>query len=135
MIEAYRESMNIFGIDLSVNPTWKSVTVIIPLASFLSSLASSIMSMQIQKKTNPAAAQQQGMSMKLMMLTMPLFSIFIAFQVTGAVGIYWVISNFIAIIQQLVIAKFFPPKKSQARLMIENTIERRSREENVKKIK
>jgi len=93
------------------------------------------MSMQIQKKTNPAAAQQQGMSMKLMMLTMPLFSLFIAFQVTGAVGIYWVISNFVAIIQQLVIAKFFPPKKSQARLMIENTIERRSREENVKKIK
>lgn len=135
MIEAYRESMNIFGIDLSVNPSWKSITVIIPLASFLSSLASSIMSMQIQKKTNPAAAQQQGMSMKLMMLTMPLFSLFIAFQVTGAVGIYWVISNFVAIIQQLVIAKFFPPKKSQARLMIENTIERRSREENVKKIK
>lgn len=135
MIEAYRQSMIIGGLDLSVWPEWKSITVIIPIISFLSSLGSSIVSMMVQKKNNPAMAQQQGLSMKLMMLAMPLFSLFIAFQVPCAVGVYWTVSNLIAIVQQLVIAKFFPPKRSQARLMIENTIERRSREASLKKIK
>lgn len=135
MIEAYRQSMIIGGLDLSLQPEWKNITVIIPIISFLSSLGSSIISMMVQKKNNPAMAQQQGLSMKLMMLAMPLFSLFIAFQVTGAVGVYWTVSNLIAIVQQLVIAKFFPPKRSQARLMIENTIERRSREASLKKIK
>ena len=61
--------------------------------------------------------------------------LYIAFKVPAAVGFYWIISNLIAILQQLFIAKFFPPRKSQAKLMVENTIERRSREENIKKIK
>lgn len=135
MIEAYRQSMIIGGLDLSVQPEWKDITVIIPIISFVSSLGSSIVSMLIQKKNNPALAQQQGLSMKLMMLMMPLFSLFFAFQVTGAVGVYWTISNLVAIVQQLAIAQFFPPKRSQARLMIENTIERRSREASLKKIK
>ena len=41
----------------------------------------------------------------------------------------------VAIVQQLFLAKFFPPKRSQARLMLENTIYRRSREANIKKMK
>ena len=108
--------------------------VIIPILSFLTSLGSTIISTFIQKKNNPAAAQQMS-QMMLMMLMMPLFSLYIAFKVPAAVGFYWIISNVIAILQQLFIAKFFPPKKSQAKLMVENTIYRRSKEENFKKIK
>jgi YidC/Oxa1 family membrane protein insertase len=90
--------------------------------------------MLIQKKNNPAAAQQMG-SMMAMMLMMPLFSFWIAFKLPAAVGFYWTISNVVAILQQLFLAKFFPPKKSQARDMIENTIQRRAREKNIKKTK
>ena len=70
-----------------------------------------------------------------MMLMMPLFSFWIAFKLPAAVGFYWTISNVVAILQQLFLAKFFPPKKSQARDMIENTIQRRAREKNIKKTK
>jgi YidC/Oxa1 family membrane protein insertase len=92
------------------------------------------MSTLIQKKNNPAAAQQQQ-QMLLMMLMMPFFSFYISFKVSAAVGFYWIISNLVAIVQQLVMAKFFPPKRNMARQMIEGTIERRSREESIKKIK
>ncbi|MCD7723887.1 MAG: YidC/Oxa1 family membrane protein insertase [Clostridiales bacterium] len=131
-IEAYRSGFYLFGLDLTVTPTWKGgAIVLVPIVSFITSLGSTAVSMLIQKKNNPAA--QQGAQMIMMMLMMPLFSLFIAFQVPAAVGFYWIISNLVAILQQLFIAKFFPPRKSQAKLMIENTIERRSREENINK--
>lgn len=134
-IDAFRSGLYMGGLDMSAIPHWKDgVIVIIPILSFLTSLGSTIISTFIQKKNNPAAAQQMS-QMMLMMLMMPLFSFYIAFKVPAAVGFYWIISNVIAILQQLFIAKFFPPKKSQAKLMVENTIYRRSKEENFKKIK
>ena len=134
-IEAYRSGLFLGNLDMTAIPHWKDgIIVLVPILSCLTSLASSFISMRIQKKNNPAMAQQMS-QMYLMMLMMPLFSLYIAFKVPAAVGFYWIISNLVIIIQQLFIAKAFPPKKSQAKLMIENTIYRRSREENVKKIK
>lgn len=139
-IEVYRSGMNLFGLDMTAVPHWKTVNgtfntlVIIPILCLLTSLASSVVSTLIQKKTNPAAAQQ-GSQMMMMMLIMPFVSFYISFQVTAAVGFYWIISNLVAIAQQIYIAFRFPPRRAQARNMVENTIERRSREENIKKIK
>ena len=128
-----------FGLDMTAFPHWKTEDafnkiVIIPILSFVTSLGSSLVSTLIQKKNNPAAGQQ-ATQMMLMMLMMPFFSLYIAFRVPAAVGFYWIISNLVAILQQIFIFKQYPPRKTQARLMVENTIERRSREENVKKIK
>lgn len=134
-ISAYREGMNLFGLDMTAVPHWKDgIIVIIPILCLVTSLGSSLISTLIQKKNNPAASQQMG-SMMMMMLMMPFFSFYISFKVTAAVGFYWIISNLVAILQQIYIAKQYPPRKTQAKLMIENTIERRSREENIKKIK
>lgn len=134
-IEAYRGGLYLLGLDMTAVPHWKDgIIVIVPILSGLTSLASSFVSTRIQKKNNPAMAQQMK-QMNFMMLMMPLFSLYIAFKVPAAVGFYWIVSNLIIIIQQLFIAKIFPPKKSQAKLMLENTIYRRSREENIKKIK
>jgi len=134
-IESFRAGMYLGGIDMTSIPHWKDgVIVLVPIVSFLTSLGSTIVSTLIQKKNNPAAAQQMS-QMLIMMLMMPFFSLWIAFRLPAAVGFYWIISNVIAILQQLFIAKFFPPRKSQAKLMIENTIYRRSREENIKKMK
>lgn len=134
-IDDFRSGLYIGGLDMTAIPHWKDgIIVIIPILSLITSLGSTLISTFISKKNNPAAAQQMS-QMMIMMLMMPLFSFYIAFKVPAAVGFYWIISNLIAIIQQLFIAKFFPPRKSQARLMVENTIERRSREENIKKIK
>lgn len=133
-IDTYRESMNLFGLDMTRVPHWKDgIIVIIPILSLLTSLGSSVVSMIIQKKNNPAASQQTS-QMMMMMLMMPFFSFYIAFKVTAAVGFYWTISNIVAIFQQLYIFKVHPPRRTQAKLMVENTIERRSREENIKKM-
>lgn len=132
-IDAFRSGMYLGGLDMTAIPHWKDgIIVLIPIFSLLTSLASSGISMLIQKKNNPAMAQQTA-SMMAMMLIMPFFSFYITFKVPAAVGFYWIISNVVALLQQLFIAKFFPPKKSQAKLMVENTIYRRSREENLKK--
>ena len=134
-IDNFRSGLYIGNLDMTAIPHWKDgIIVIVPIMSFITSLGSTIISSMISKKNNPAAAQQMR-QMMIMMLMMPIFSLVIAFQVPAAVGFYWIISNLIAIIQQLFIAKFFPPRKSQAKIMVENTIERRSREENIKKIK
>lgn len=134
-IDAFKEGMTLGSLDMTAIPHWKDgIIVLIPIFSLLTSLASTGLSMLIQKKTNPAMAQQTA-SMIVMMLMMPFFSFYIAFKVPAAVGFYWIISNVVALLQQLFTAKFFPPKKTQARLMVENTIYRRSREENLKKTK
>ena len=134
-IDSFRSGLYIGGLDMTAIPHWKDgIIVVVPILSLLTSLCSTLISTRISKKTNPAAAQQMS-QMMIMMLMMPLFSFYIAFKVPAAVGFYWIISNLIAVFQQLFIAKFFPPRKSQAKILVENTIERRSREENIKKIK
>ncbi len=134
-IEKFKEGLNIFGLDMSVVPTIKGgPIIIIPILCLVTSLASSLMSTMLQKKTNPAMAQQSG-QMMIMMLMMPLFSAWFSLQVPAAVGFYWIISNVIAVLQQLVTNKFFPPRKNIAKQMVENTIERRAREKSLKKIK
>lgn len=132
-IEAYKSHMYIGSLDMTQTPHWKDgLIVIIPILCLVTSLASTVLSTMIQKKTNPAAAQQSS-QMLIMMLMMPFFSFYIAFKVSAAVGFYWIISNLVAMVQQLVMAKFFPPKRNVAREMIENTIQRRAREESIKK--
>ena len=134
-IETYRNSLRIGSLTMTQFPHWKDGAIIIfPLLSLATSLGSSVISTLIQKKNNPAMAQQSA-QMWMMMLMMPLFSFYISFQVPAAVSFYWVISNLVAILQQVFMAKFYSPKKNQAYHMIESTIERRSREESLKKIK
>lgn len=133
-IEAYRSNMMLFGLDMTQVPHWKDgIIVIIPILCLVTSLGSTIISTKIQKKNNPAAAQQQS-QMMIMLLMMPFFSFYIAFKVSAAVGFYWIISNLVAIVQQLIMAKFFPPKRNMAREMVENTVQRRAREESIKNI-
>lgn len=134
-----KDSLMLFGkLDMTQIPKFKEFfsnpISIIPALCLVTSLGTSLMSTWIQKKQNPAVAAQ-GNQMMIMMLMMPLFSFYISFQVSAAVGFYWIISNLVALVQQLVTAKFFPPKRNVARQMIEATIERRSREESIKNAK
>ncbi len=135
-IEAFSKSLHIFGVDMTQTPKLSAggIIIIVPILCLVTSLLSSVMSTLIQKKTNPAM-NQQGSQMWIMMLMMPLFSAWFSTQLPAAVGFYWIISNLVAVAQQLVTNKFFPPRKNIAREMIENTIERRAREKSIKKIK
>ena len=47
--------------------------------------------------------------MKSMMIIMPFMSAWFAFTLPSAVGLYWIVSNIIAILQQLILAKIIDP--------------------------
>ena len=54
-----------------------------------------------------------------MMYFMPLFSVYIFFIVPGAVGIYWICSNLIALVQTYVLNKMYNPAAIRAQAEIE----------------
>ena len=98
-----------FGINLLDTPTSALALIwIIPILSFLTSMASSFISMAQTKKTNPG--QSMG-TMGCMMFGMPLFSLYIAFTVPGAVGWYWVCSNVVSTIIMVCMNKIYFPGK------------------------
>lgn len=59
----------------------------------------------------PEGTMEQQSQMRMMNIFMPLFSLFISFQVPAAVAIYWIIQNVTSPVQQIVLAKIYPIKE------------------------
>lgn len=104
----------------------------IPVLSFLSSLASGIYSQIKQKKSNPAMANNPMMG--CMMFGMPLFSLYFVVNYPAGIGIYWIASSIFSFIITVVIGHFYSPKKTLAKIMVDETVARRSKENNTKLI-
>lgn len=133
----------VFGIHLGSIPdtgvfkAWGSSTieakllVLIPILAGLSSLLTSVLTQVRQKKANPNMENQQMMG--CMMLTMPLMSVWFTFQFPAGMGMYWILSNLLAFLQTLILGHFYAPRKTIAKLMVDETIYRRSYE-NTKKL-
>ncbi len=131
----------VFGIDLGNIPSniysamgISKETILIlavPVLSGLTSLLTSVLTQLRQKKANPNMENQQMMG--CMMIMMPLWSLFLTWKFPVGMGMYWILSNIIAFFQTLILGYIYAPRKTMARLMVEETIERRSYE-NTKKI-
>lgn len=122
------------GLSLGQVPSVKqpSILWLIPILSFVSQLATSLFMYVRQKESNPEMAKNP--SMGCMTFGMPLFSLYFTFQFPVGIGVYWIASSVIAFIQTVVLNSVFSPKKATTKLLIEETIERRSKEENLKKV-
>ena len=132
----------IFGLNLGAIPdagvfkafasstTEAKILILIPVLSGLTSLLTSVLTQIRQKKANPGMENQQMMG--CMMLTMPLMSVWFTFQFPAGMGMYWILSNVLAFFQTLVVGHFYAPRKTIAKLMVDETIYRRSYE-NTKK--
>ena len=104
--------VSLFGVDLGVTPGdsfgesywW---LVFIPLLNlgfmYLSQFISKKLSYQ-----NPQAEQMNNSSMKIMMLVLPLMTMFITFQFAAAIGIYWIFRTILSIGQQYLFYKLMP---------------------------
>ena len=114
-------NINIFGPD-GFNRTW-----IIPILAFAAAMLTSIVSMQIQKRTNPDAPRMGGM-----MLTMPFISLFIGFSVSCAAGFYWACSSLIAGAIQSVIQIYYGPNKIIAAEQAKALVKRNKEEKAIK---
>ena len=132
----------ILGVDLGLIPkdvfeakdfSMAGIIVIaVPVLAALSSLLTSLLTQFRQKKANPNMENQQMMG--CMMITMPLFSGWLAWSFPVGMGMYWILSSLIAFVQTLILGNIYAPRKTIARDMVEETIYRRSYEKNKKAI-
>ena len=88
--------------------TWAAIGLfLIPLIS----AGLSYLQMVISQKSTPtaggAAAQQSAQQMKMMNLMMPLVSLYICFIMPAALGIYWIFTSLLGIIQDVILNKVY----------------------------
>ena len=86
-------------------PVATRLTLLIPLLNLITAYLGQFFTKKFTYQP-PAAAEQQS-SMKMMNLFMPLFSLFISFQVPLAVSVYWIIQNVLNPVQQFALSKMF----------------------------
>ena len=102
---------NFLGLDLAAasklagfTPSWAAIgLLLIPIIAGASQFAMSMISMKQQPVQEGAAAS----SAKSMMYTMPLFSVFIAFSMPAALGVYWIAQSAFSAVQEFLMGKFF----------------------------
>ena len=102
---------NFFGLNLADTPSIKhpGLIWIIPILSCLTAYLSSyiMQKMQNMPKGNDAAANQ----MKMMTMLMPLMSLYFAFILPGAIGIYWIFNNVFTCVQEVILTKHIRGKQ------------------------
>lgn len=100
------EKMNTFlGLNMAEAPGWMpSIAWIIPILAAASQWFSAKLMSGQQPKTDPDNPTAQ--SMQMMMTTMPLFSAFICITMPVGLGIYWIATSVVQIVQQLAINSY-----------------------------
>ena len=103
------------GLDLAATPTsvfgsfsfsWAVIgLILIPILAGGFQLLMSIYTMRTQPQQSA-----NGASMKGMMYMMPLMSVYIAFIMPAALGIYWIAQSVFSLIQEVIMTKFFNKK-------------------------
>ena len=104
-IAAVVERMNTFlGLNMAEAPGWvPSFAWIIPVLAAVSQWFSTKLMSGNQPSTSADAENPMAQSMKTMTTTMPLFSAFICITMPAGLGIYWIATSVVTIIQQLIV--------------------------------
>ncbi len=135
-ISTFIDKFTIFGMDLTAYPNvwnqeggdWR--LILIPVLAGVTAMLSSILMYLRQRKTNPEMAKNP--SMGCMTFMSPLMSAFFSYSFSAGVGVYWIISNILTFIQTLILNQIYKPEKVIAMNMIDETVERRSKENSIK---
>ena len=100
-------NFNVFGLNMGQVPTFTSILVLVPILTFVFYF----FSMKLTRKfTYQPAMQdaQMGCSNNMMDIGMPLMSVYIAFIVPAAVGIYWIFKSVLTTLKQFILHKAMP---------------------------
>ena len=99
------ERMNTFlGLNMAEAPGWvPSFAWIIPVLAAVSQWFSTKLMSGNQPSTSADAENPMAQSMTTMTTTMPLFSAFICITMPAGLGIYWIATSVVTIIQQLIV--------------------------------
>ena len=128
----FKERFTVFGLDLSLTPNPKEPGIIwiIPILAFVTAMASSLYMYARQRKQNPTMAKNPTMG--CMTFMSPMMSLWFTFMFPAGVGFYWIISNILSFIQQVILTNVYSPRKVLAQQMVDETVVRRSKENNTK---
>ena len=132
-ITHFASNFKLFGIDLTVTPNVKSFDRywIIPIILVAISLVQSFYMLARQKKTNPEMAKNP--STGCMTFMSPAMMAWFAFLLPTNVSVYMILSSLISLIQMFILNYTHSPNKVLSRLMVDETIYRRSKEASMKK--
>lgn len=121
---------NFFGLNIADKPEFSNPSWIwlIPIGACLLQLAVSYVSLRTQKESGQAGAGSAG----CMLYGMSIFSLFLCFGFPAGMGVYWISSSLIMLIQQLLMNKFYGPGRIAAQLMVDETLDRREKEKAIK---
>ena len=106
-------NFSVFGINLGTVPSdgmgsgsWGILWILIPVLTFVFAYGS----MKLTRKLSYQAEQDPGAgcSMKVMDFAMPLMSAYFAFMWPSLMGIYWMLSNILGVIQQFILKLMYP---------------------------
>ena len=127
-----QKKFELFGIELGVKPEYKHFDKYwaIPIFAGVTSLIQSFIMQSQQKKSNPAMANNAANGCTMLM--MPIMSIMFTFMFPSGIGVYWGVSNIFSTVQSYVMKRVCSPQREIAKLMVKETIERRSREQSIK---
>ncbi len=136
IVEMQEQDFTLFGMNMLAMPKDQFGWLwLVPLISGITALLSSLLSLYYQKQTTKGQVQQgQGCSNAMMLVMMPGISLFIAFSVPGAVGLYWICSNLIALLQTFVLNQIYNPAKIRAQAEQEYEERRRKKQEDKKRL-
>jgi YidC/Oxa1 family membrane protein insertase len=104
--------VSLFGQDLGVTP-WDSFgqrywwLVLIPVINLALMYVSQYLSKKLQYQNTLQEQQQMG-SLKIMMLVLPLVTMFVTFNFAAAIGIYWIFRTILSMLQQFILYKAMP---------------------------
>ena len=114
------------GINLGETPTFAfNLLLLIPILSFASQMLMTVISARnMNTGNNPSMA---GMQATLYM--MPFLSAWICFSVPAGVGMYWIVSSVLSLLQMLVLNKFYNPKEMAEKARIESEKRREQEKE------
>lgn len=126
------EKFTFMGLDLSVTPDKSTMNAywLIPILSFFTAMLSSVYLYFKQRKQNPEMAKNPTMG--CMTFMSPVTSLIFTFMFPTGVGVYWIISNVISFVQQVLLSALYSPKKVIAQQMVDETVVRRSKEKTTK---
>ncbi|MBR2876390.1 MAG: YidC/Oxa1 family membrane protein insertase [Clostridia bacterium] len=128
----FSEKFKFLGLDLSVTPDKGDFNAywIIPILACITAMISSIYMYMKQRKQNPEMAKNPAMG--CMTFMSPAMSLIFTFMFPTGVGVYWIISNILSFVQQVLVSILYSPKKVIAQQMVDETVVRRSKENTTK---
>ncbi len=103
------------GFNLGVTPSFSDIQapeigrkliLIVPVLTLITSYLGTALTRKFTYQ--PQQSEELRSQTRMMNIFMPLFSFYISFNVPAAVGIYWMISNVLSPVQQIVLSKVFP---------------------------